>query len=305
MNGLAQILRKAASRLGPRWAAGSSLRQTAQTVRRLLHLPLSFSRFRTEDRERSFLTEEEARLAPAAIDLANAAETAAAEERLRLAALIHHRLAHHQATALIQLQLCQRHIPADAVQAQEFLHNTITSAQIVMDSIRATIYALQYPTEQGPRIATLLDATAGRLRSVTTADIDVDVDDVGALSPAIESGISSIACEALANAVKHAAAHHIHVRLYKNQDQIIFEVSDDGKGFDHEEIFSRANHWGGFGLKLMREQARQLNGTLQIQRLTSGGTLVRAILCSSLRHPTPPHGRRRTAGAHNRKTRNP
>ena len=171
------------------------------------------------------------------------------------------------------------------MQGQEFLHNAIRFAQVAMDATRATIYELQYPSKQRPRIASLLHATAGRLRSLTAAEIDVDVNDIGPMSPAMESGLCAIACEALTNAVKHAVAEHVSIRLRRSQDTVVLEVIDDGIGFDPDR--ARASDGGGFGLKLMREQAQRLGGTFQIERRASGGTFARAVVRSAIRPSAP------------------
>lgn len=236
---------------------------------------------RIEERELAVLAQEAALLVYSGLHLAKVGETAASAERLRLAAQLHHGLAQHLANALMRLQLAQQSVVRDPAQAQESLRSSLTSMQTAMDAMRATIYSLQYAGKEEPRIATLLRATMERLRSITTAEVHLDMDHVGVLSPAVEAGIATVVSEAMTNAAKHAAAQHIHVVLSMTDEGIAVEVRDDGKGFDSEERLRRGSRWDGFGLALMKDQVNRLGGTLHIHSLPSQGTSIKV----HLRHP--------------------
>jgi signal transduction histidine kinase len=82
-----------------------------------------------------------------------------------------------------------------------------------------------------------------------------------------------IAQEALGNAVTHGASHHVDVRLKRSDGVMSLSVSDDGKGFDPNRITS-----GGLGLVSMRERARQLNGSFEVESDPSRGTTVRVAI---------------------------
>lgn len=82
-----------------------------------------------------------------------------------------------------------------------------------------------------------------------------------------------IAQEALQNALRHAAADRIEVRLKgADGDGIVLEVADDGAGFDPEDPELRARH---LGLTSMQERARRLGGRLEIKSTAGAGTTVR------------------------------
>jgi signal transduction histidine kinase len=82
-----------------------------------------------------------------------------------------------------------------------------------------------------------------------------------------------IAQEALHNAIKHASAENIAVRLEKNSSQALrLEISDDGQGMLQPELEQYdLNH---FGRALMHERAMMIDATLQIQSLPGQGTTV-------------------------------
>jgi len=238
-----------------------------------------------ETRELSLLAGDAAQHLHSALKVATAAEAAAGAERVRIAAQIHHGIAQYVANALTRLHLTQRYWTDNPARAQEYLDNSLTCAQMAMDAVRATIYSLRYTETGTPRIVSLLRATVDRLRAVTTAEFHLNVDDVGSLSPSVEIGIAAVAGEALTNAAKHANARHISVSLSKNNTIVTLEVRDDGIGFSCRDNRSGLDSWGQFGLDLMRDQVRGFGGTLDIQSVPGGETIVRVTVDVSRRRP--------------------
>jgi len=80
-----------------------------------------------------------------------------------------------------------------------------------------------------------------------------------------------IAREGVNNALKHAHAHHITVRLEVTATHLTLAIEDDGVGFDASGIRS-----GGLGLKSLALRAAALRGRFSILRRPAGGT---AIIC--------------------------
>jgi signal transduction histidine kinase len=75
--------------------------------------------------------------------------------------------------------------------------------------------------------------------------------------------------EAIQNATKHGgAAVHVSVVLHEDDDNLNFEVTDDGPGFDPS-----AAH-GGTGLQNMRDRAGALDGHVSIVTAIGAGTAV-------------------------------
>jgi PAS domain S-box-containing protein len=84
--------------------------------------------------------------------------------------------------------------------------------------------------------------------------------------------------EALANAVKHSRADLLHIRLRREDAQIVFEVEDNGCGFSVNDVFSRNDGMSGFGLKSMQERTEICNGVFGIHSRPDGGTCIRVTL---------------------------
>ena len=93
------------------------------------------------------------------------------------------------------------------------------------------------------------------------------------LSPALEHAILRVTQEALANAVRHADADRITVRLRAGEDLAVLEITDNGRGFD---VAARQESAVGLGLDAMRDRVTEHGGRLSIDTAPGTGTLVRA-----------------------------
>ncbi len=87
----------------------------------------------------------------------------------------------------------------------------------------------------------------------------------------MEEALYAIAVEALNNALKHAAATTVTVALGVDNGRIHMEVSDNGRGFDPNQM---EESWG-MGLKSMRERVEQLHGELEIISEPDAGTCIK------------------------------
>ena len=74
--------------------------------------------------------------------------------------------------------------------------------------------------------------------------------------------------EALNNALKHSGGSEIRLVIELNEGVLTVTVSDDGEGFDDAKVVS------GNGLKSLEKRMTDLNGSLSLKRLTSGGTTI-------------------------------
>jgi signal transduction histidine kinase len=90
----------------------------------------------------------------------------------------------------------------------------------------------------------------------------------------ITLAIYRIAQEALNNAVRHADASEIGVRLIQYPDRLRLTVTDDGQGIEHSSDFGRYVDQGHFGLAGMRERAKMIGASLDIQTARDYGTAI-------------------------------
>lgn len=93
-----------------------------------------------------------------------------------------------------------------------------------------------------------------------------------------EKQVLHIVKEALSNAAKHANASRIEVELRNLGEEIEIVVSDDGVGFDVQQVAEPQAGPMHFGLKIMQERAQQVGGRVEIRSLLQQGTRVRILL---------------------------
>ena len=91
----------------------------------------------------------------------------------------------------------------------------------------------------------------------------------------LQSVLYRVAQEALRNAVRHADARVVEVRLWHEPGVALLEVSDDGRGFDVQSAEERRP---GMGLFSMRERVALVNGSLVVTSTRDGGTRVVATV---------------------------
>jgi signal transduction histidine kinase len=85
----------------------------------------------------------------------------------------------------------------------------------------------------------------------------------------VETGMYRIAQEAVTNAIKHARADLVTVRLGTDNDTAYVIVQDNGRGFDPEK--GRQN---GIGLESMRERAEIIGSNMTIETGRGQGTKI-------------------------------
>jgi signal transduction histidine kinase len=93
-----------------------------------------------------------------------------------------------------------------------------------------------------------------------------------------EGTLFNIIQEAVNNALKHAKAQHIWVRLRREGKHLLTTVQDDGAGFDMQGVLRSYEQRGSFGLLNIDERARLVGGSAEIQSAPGKGTTVSIIV---------------------------
>lgn len=98
--------------------------------------------------------------------------------------------------------------------------------------------------------------------------------DAFSLSDATAAGhLYRIAQESVNNALKHAKATEIVIRLEQTNDTVTLEISDDGVGLPKGKSRGR-----GLGLGVMQHRASAIGGELSVTSPRAGGVTVRCVL---------------------------
>ncbi len=127
-------------------------------------------------------------------------------------------------------------------------------------------------------LAAAVEDLADRMPVRTRLDTDGLPATEGKLPAAVESTAYFVVAEGLANALKHARARQLTVRLARAGGHLVIEVGDDGIG----GACLDAGSGGGSGLRGLADRVEALGGRLRCDSRPGGGTTLAAELpCGS------------------------
>ena len=216
------------------------------------------------------LMEDRARIRALAAEVISAGD----RERARIALELHDSTAQMLAALLAELSVLARD-NTNPESAERLEHIRGITAEVLED-VRLLARGVY------PRVLDDLGLPAALRflsREATAQDgaaIKLDIDagcDVG--SAAGRSVLYRVAQESIHNALRHADATTVVLRLKSDGDVALLEIEDDGRGFDLADAERRRR---GMGLLTMRERAGLVGGTVTIDSAVGRGTRVRAAV---------------------------
>jgi signal transduction histidine kinase len=145
------------------------------------------------------------------------------------------------------------------------LTSTLDDLQGTIDDIRATIFKLQNPVTQTGDLRQRIQIRVAELTE--DRDVATTLDLSGALAAVpdeLADHAEAVITEAVSNAVRHARARQLTVRICAD-DQLAIEVIDDGCGIPQDN--QRRS-----GLANMQRRAAQVGGDCSITAAAGGGT---------------------------------
>jgi signal transduction histidine kinase len=225
----------------------------------------------------ALMTEEATRLSA---DLQRSRERlveAREEERRRLRRDLHDGLGPQLSSQALTIDAVRALMRQDPDAAEALLVELKADAQDAVTDIRRLVYGLRPPALDDLGLFGALRETAEQYRA---KGLNVSVETPKTLPPlsaAVEVAAYRIAQEALTNVARHAGADSCTVSLAIEEAKVLsLEVRDDGCGMP--DLHEDASLEAGVGLTSMRERASELGGSLLVEPLPDGGTLVRARL---------------------------
>jgi two-component system NarL family sensor kinase len=200
-------------------------------------------------------------------------ESAQTEERNRLAREIHDTIAQSLSAITFQLEAAEALLVRETEPEPERVRGSVTAALDLarkgLEEARRSVLDLRAAPLEGRTLAAALAdlaANSGGAPEVTFEAAAIQ----GSLPAAVEVGLYRIAQEALQNALHHATAARVLLRLETTPDGIRLIIEDDGQGFAVGDTAGSSR----FGLVGMRERARLLGGTFQLESSPGAGTRV-------------------------------
>ncbi|MEY9894190.1 signal transduction histidine kinase [Catenulispora sp. MAP5-51] len=214
-------------------------------------------------------------------------ELAITRERNRLARELHDAVAQKLFALRLTSQAAADVLDSDPARARASLEQVAALAKEAAEELRSVVVELRPAELEEDGLAVTLRKHAEVLDRVNqTAGgprVTFEGSDVRALSPAAEEVLLRVAQEALHNALRHAEAKTISVRLREHCPAgadsgaspcggALLEVVDDGVGFDPAAV-RRAGR--SLGLVSMRDRAKSVRGRLEVASSPGAGTTIR------------------------------
>ena len=193
-------------------------------------------------------------------------ELAVIEERNRLAREIHDGLGASLSSLIIQAEYLGQ-IAGDNVPLQNEIAELRASAEESIDELRRSLQMMREDFD----LASGVEDYVKTFRDRSKLDVKFETSGTGSgrLQPEGALAIFRVLQETLSNALKHAQAQRVEVRLHFSLDQVHLSVKDDGRGFD-----PNAPKAGHYGLGNMRERANKVGAEVIIDSAPGKGAHI-------------------------------
>jgi len=206
------------------------------------------------------------------------------EERNRIARELHDTLEQELAGITMQLDLASDSFQASPRVAQQALTVARSMTRHSMREARRSVWDLRcHLLENGDLVSALRQAVGPSVMG-TQVKVEIEVDgQPRRLAVPVEMNLLRIGQEAVTNAVKHARAQNITLRLHYDPAAVHLSVSDDGQGFSATDVAISSN--GHFGLLDMRERAHSLGCDLRVKSEPGRGTSIEVAVAADSKAP--------------------
>ena len=206
-------------------------------------------------------------------ELADVVQARIEEERANIARELHDETGQNlTAIRSLALSLARREGDAATRETAQLIADTAAKLYAAMHELIPRLRPLTLDTFELAEAAAERVAEWRRLHPAIAFSLDV-----GTLPEPLGESYTlaayRIVQEAVTNALRHADAHAIMVRIGADTRSLAIEIVDDGRGLPHD--WQRP---GRFGVRGMRERARALGGEVEIANRAEGGTRVTAKL---------------------------
>lgn len=179
----------------------------------------------------------------------------------------------------LMLDALARELNEDAPAASVDVSRAAASARESVRALRRAIFDLHPMALEELGFSAATRALVQRLewRGV---EVSLDVAAADVLSDTQRTVAFRIVQEAVANIIRHADPSTVTIAARREAEQLVLEVTDDGRGFDPDHDIRRIDD-GHLGLAAVQERAALIGGQVHLDSVEGTGTTLRLVL------PTP------------------
>lgn len=207
---------------------------------------------------------------------------AADAERRRIERNLHDGAQQHLVALAVKARLVDQLAERDPERTRSLIKQLQDDVKSAIEDLRSLAHGIYPPLLSSSGLGEAMAAACRR----APLPASVEADGVGRHAPEIEAAVYFCCLEALQNAAKYAGAGaSARVRIWQDADGLLFEVSDDGAGFQFD------GRGEGAGLTNMRDRLGAVGGTLRVESAGSHGTRIQGVVPVSAPgvEPAPPH----------------
>jgi len=191
-------------------------------------------------------------------------------ERRRVERDLHDGAQQRLVALALELRTAERRLGEDGgTEAAGILAAAADELQVAVNELRELARGIHPPILTEGGLAAALESLGTRAPLPVTIDAQPE-----RLPPAVEATAYFVACEALANVVKHAHATKATIDAHRENGTLVIAVADDGRGGAQAD--------GGSGLRGLADRVEAHGGRLRVESPPGGGTrVVGEIPCAS------------------------
>jgi signal transduction histidine kinase len=190
------------------------------------------------------------------------------EERRRLERNLHDGAQQNLVALKVKLGLVEMFAHKDPTRARATLAELKADTDEALETLRDLARGIYPPLLADKGLAAALESQARK----ATLPVEVTADGIERYAQDVEAAVYFCCLEALQNVQKYAKASQATVRLSPLHGDLIFEVADDGAGFDI------ASQKKGSGTQNMEDRLDALGGAIEIRSAIGKGTVLKGSI---------------------------
>ena len=173
----------------------------------------------------------------------------------------------------MQLRAVQRNLSTESVEIRAELENSLDFFNEIVERIRRLSRNLRPTVLEDIGLSTGLKLLFEDFQKYHGLELCIDMDDVEkSFSWENQILIYRIFQESLTNTAKHSGGTGVNISIKKEDGYVAFQMQDNGKGFNLQEVLAKSTSSRGLGLASIHERVRMLGGDLKLWSQPGHGT---------------------------------
>ena len=183
------------------------------------------------------------------------------------------------AAIAMRLNVIRKMIIGDPEKAVLEIQKVEELAKRTSKEIRGMLFTLRPLLLESKGLGAAVQTVMSSIQEADGIEMQLSGGETGKLlNDTAQTVVFSIIEEALSNARKYADARVVEVRLWQEEDLFVARITDDGVGFDPDDVRNDYNSRGSLGLLNMHERTERINGSISIESAPGAGTTVTLIV---------------------------